>query len=359
MTPAGPILTLRYGLGSRVSAAAIILLFAIAAWFVPSYFEESAVRGGAMVFAFVYFIGWGLPEALGIISYRFDVFETHLAVRPRPWRTLTVPIAAITDFVEDTYTGSGMFHWEVLRFRFIAPGHPVIDLTAAVPGWAAAIGAVHELAPDAVPKADTLMARLAPKFRKWAKYAHLVPAPGQDIPEERSWRKRVTNRDGLRGFGLAALIVLPIWIGGALFAILVLGWREDLVRTASSFTGPAITILLGIELTNRFRRRRIDKSGGWETGYDEDWELSLHRGTPLPGAATVSAARPGVRLEEVRDANPVRGQDEGTWAVMRQDDNGYAVLVRGGMSQEEAEALAAEMEALGHKQLYWVEREDG
>ncbi|MFJ3218466.1 SPOR domain-containing protein [Kitasatospora sp. NPDC086801] len=43
--------------------------------------------------------------------------------------------------------------------------------------------------------------------------------------------------------------------------------------------------------------------------------------------------------------------------VMRQDDNGNRFLVAGGLERAEAERLAAEFEARGHKQLYWVEAE--
>ncbi|MGA5819016.1 SPOR domain-containing protein [Kitasatospora sp. NPDC094028] len=43
--------------------------------------------------------------------------------------------------------------------------------------------------------------------------------------------------------------------------------------------------------------------------------------------------------------------------VMRQDDNGNRFLVAKGLARAEAERLAAEFEARGHKQLYWVEAE--
>jgi hypothetical protein len=48
-----------------------------------------------------------------------------------------------------------------------------------------------------------------------------------------------------------------------------------------------------------------------------------------------------------------------TWAVHRQDDNGNRFVVRGGLSRAEAERLAAEFEARGHKQVYWAEPENG
>jgi hypothetical protein len=43
------------------------------------------------------------------------------------------------------------------------------------------------------------------------------------------------------------------------------------------------------------------------------------------------------------------------WRVMRQDDNGNQYLVARELPREEAERLAAELEARGHKQLYWTE----
>ncbi|GAA3008444.1 hypothetical protein GCM10020229_20240 [Kitasatospora albolonga] len=49
------------------------------------------------------------------------------------------------------------------------------------------------------------------------------------------------------------------------------------------------------------------------------------------------------------------GAGGGTHRVMRQDDNGNRALVAKGLTRPEAEALAEEFEARGHKQLYWVE----
>ncbi|MET9399489.1 SPOR domain-containing protein [Kitasatospora sp. NPDC002965] len=46
-----------------------------------------------------------------------------------------------------------------------------------------------------------------------------------------------------------------------------------------------------------------------------------------------------------------------TFRVMRQDDNGNRFVVAGGVGREAADRLAAEFEARGHKQLYWVEAE--
>jgi len=48
-----------------------------------------------------------------------------------------------------------------------------------------------------------------------------------------------------------------------------------------------------------------------------------------------------------------------TFRVMRQDDNGQRFRVVGGIGREAAEQLAAEFEARGHKQLYWVAKAAG
>jgi hypothetical protein len=52
-------------------------------------------------------------------------------------------------------------------------------------------------------------------------------------------------------------------------------------------------------------------------------------------------------------AEPAPNTDA-TWVVWRQDDNGNRFVVARKESRAEAEALAAEMEARGHKQTYWV-----
>ncbi|MFE6050193.1 SPOR domain-containing protein [Kitasatospora sp. NPDC056446] len=48
----------------------------------------------------------------------------------------------------------------------------------------------------------------------------------------------------------------------------------------------------------------------------------------------------------------------GTYRVMRQDDNGNRFLVAKDLDRAEALRRAAELEARGHKQLYWVEAVD-
>lgn len=51
-----------------------------------------------------------------------------------------------------------------------------------------------------------------------------------------------------------------------------------------------------------------------------------------------------------------RDEPRGEWVVWRQDDNGNRFEVARKASRDEAEALAATMEARGHKQTYWVAR---
>ncbi|MFB9316193.1 hypothetical protein [Cryptosporangium minutisporangium] len=51
---------------------------------------------------------------------------------------------------------------------------------------------------------------------------------------------------------------------------------------------------------------------------------------------------------------PADGPHPARWAVWRQDDNGNRYEIVRKDSRAEAEALAAEFEARGHKQMYWV-----
>lgn len=50
-------------------------------------------------------------------------------------------------------------------------------------------------------------------------------------------------------------------------------------------------------------------------------------------------------------------QLEASWSVWRQDDAGNRVLVVEGLTRGAAEQRAAKLEAGGHKQLYWIERQ--
>lgn len=57
------------------------------------------------------------------------------------------------------------------------------------------------------------------------------------------------------------------------------------------------------------------------------------------------------------DANPKIDADPRHCSVFRTDDTGNTFLVRDGLTQDEAELLAAEFAARGHKQTYWIERD--
>ncbi|SDI74744.1 hypothetical protein [Pseudomonas panipatensis] len=46
------------------------------------------------------------------------------------------------------------------------------------------------------------------------------------------------------------------------------------------------------------------------------------------------------------------------WRLLRLDDNGNRFVMRRGLSQDEAEALARDYQARGHKQTYWAEPEE-
>lgn len=47
---------------------------------------------------------------------------------------------------------------------------------------------------------------------------------------------------------------------------------------------------------------------------------------------------------------------DAAWQVWRQDDAGNQFVVRAGLSETAARALAAELEARGHKQMYWIRK---
>jgi hypothetical protein len=56
-------------------------------------------------------------------------------------------------------------------------------------------------------------------------------------------------------------------------------------------------------------------------------------------------------------ASQSNSKDAALWSVWRMDETGNRFLVRGRLTREEAEHLAAEFEARGHKQTYWAEKE--
>jgi hypothetical protein len=66
---------------------------------------------------------------------------------------------------------------------------------------------------------------------------------------------------------------------------------------------------------------------------------------------TPPPSRKGAALERV--APPAKE----TWTVWRQDDLGNQYVVSTGHAREEAERIARELEARGHKQTYWTSRD--
>ena len=46
------------------------------------------------------------------------------------------------------------------------------------------------------------------------------------------------------------------------------------------------------------------------------------------------------------------------WCVWRLDDNGNEIRMRSHLTREEANSIAAQFTARGHKQTYWVSRQD-
>ncbi len=54
----------------------------------------------------------------------------------------------------------------------------------------------------------------------------------------------------------------------------------------------------------------------------------------------------------------VRDIEFPTWAVYRQDDSGNTFLVEANITEDTANKIAADFEAKGHKQTYWVKNEE-
>ncbi|MEZ4528139.1 MAG: hypothetical protein R2941_19690 [Desulfobacterales bacterium] len=47
---------------------------------------------------------------------------------------------------------------------------------------------------------------------------------------------------------------------------------------------------------------------------------------------------------------------DNNWSVWRQDDNGNKFRVENNLSETEADRLAKKLEATGHRQIYWAEK---
>ncbi len=47
-----------------------------------------------------------------------------------------------------------------------------------------------------------------------------------------------------------------------------------------------------------------------------------------------------------------------SWSVWRQDDNGNEFKIESGLSESDARSIVEEFERRGHKQMYWVRKEE-
>ena len=62
-----------------------------------------------------------------------------------------------------------------------------------------------------------------------------------------------------------------------------------------------------------------------------------------------------MKASESNESDP---RTELHWSVLRMDDAGNTFVVREHLSRGEAERIAAEFTARGHKQIYWVKMEE-
>ena len=72
-------------------------------------------------------------------------------------------------------------------------------------------------------------------------------------------------------------------------------------------------------------------------------------------SAREAAERLAAALETLGAVAAVREVRSGRFELWRQDDNGNRALIRRFDDRPSADAEAARFEALGHRQIYWVE----
>lgn len=65
--------------------------------------------------------------------------------------------------------------------------------------------------------------------------------------------------------------------------------------------------------------------------------------------STAEHARPAIREILEEKAN--------VWSVRRQDDNGNEFTIASALTEPEARSLVEEFESRGHKQIYWLSKE--
>lgn len=102
--------------------------------------------------------------------------------------------------------------------------------------------------------------------------------------------------------------------------------------------------------------RAAERCGGRLIG--ATWEMSGQRIRDVcdPEGNIVQLLGESTTMKPLKTDTPDSPSDTANWCVMRVDDNANEFVVRDGLSFADASALAAELEARGHKQMYWVRR---
>jgi hypothetical protein len=103
----------------------------------------------------------------------------------------------------------------------------------------------------------------------------------------------------------------------------------------------------------RDRRRFHEKQKKKWMSHQKGRKLQSARGGELLIVDGLAKAH----IDVMSDAAENKVSSPGTWAVLRQDDNGNRFVVAAGLSREEAERLVARYESLEHKQMYWVDQD--
>jgi catechol 2,3-dioxygenase-like lactoylglutathione lyase family enzyme len=93
-------------------------------------------------------------------------------------------------------------------------------------------------------------------------------------------------------------------------------------------------------------RATLAAGGHLDREYDADRDVA------------VVADPDGTKIELSGCGAETAATSRASWSVWRQDDNGQRFRISGGHSRTNAERVCVEIEAKGHKQLYWVSPDD-
>ncbi len=151
---------------------------------------------------------------------------------------------------------------------------------------------------------------------------------------------------------------LPQWVANG-FGL----WAEDLARAAEAARTDSARAVAAIvrdvaQLLVRFPGAReamfrMVADRAIVTGWEDELFRELSR---CEDRYQRSGIRPGEFVGDIEAWLERRAAE--TWSVMRQDDNGNRFVVEKHLSQGAADRLVRELDARGHKQLYWAESED-